>query len=90
MEESIRSRIDDILSKTQPSLGGARIKLREIREGIVIIDYDKALANPSCHVNRTQTTEELVAEILEDDLRAVVPNFEKVIVIEEGESPYDP
>lgn len=84
MNESIRSKIDDILSKTEPSLGGARVKLREVREGIVIIDYCKAPANPSCHVNRTQTTEELVAEILEDDLRAVVPNFEKVIVIEEG------
>ena len=76
--------VEEILSRVEPSLGGATIKLRQIEGGTVIVDFYRARTDSSCHANRTRTTEELVVEILEEDLRAAVPGFEKVIVADPG------
>ena len=77
--------VEEILSRVERSLGGASIKLRQLEGGTVIVDYHRARTDLSCHVNRTQATEELVAELLEEDFRAAVPGFERVIVVDGGD-----
>lgn len=83
MDESIVSKIEETLSKVRPSLGKADVQLKEIHEGVVVVEYRKAPSSIGvCHPDKTQTTRELVTEILEDALSKVVPDFEKVIVME--------
>ena len=81
MSENVTAQIEGILSKLKPSLGGADVKLLKIDDGIVVLHYQKALTNPSCHANKTQTTEELVAELLEDEFKELVPNFKEITVL---------
>lgn len=74
------AQVNVVLDKVRPSLGGADIRLKEMRDGIVVVQFRKALTNSSCHVDRTRTTEEVVAEVLEDELKQIVPGFDKVVV----------
>jgi len=82
MDDNIVDKVEETLSKIKSSLGGADVKLKEVNDGVVIVQYYKSLTNPSCHTNKTHTTRELVAELLDDGLREVVPDFKEVIVLE--------
>ncbi len=76
--------VENILSKLKPSLGGAAVRLRDIGEGIVTLEYLRPLSNSSaCHVDRTPITKEIVVEILEDHLKKIVPGFKKVFLVGE-------
>jgi len=84
MEQGLKEKIEDMLARVKPSLGGADIQLRDIQNGIVVLEYYKPLSNPSaCHVDRTRTTKEIVTEVLEDLLRETVPGFKKVTLLGE-------
>ena len=79
MEQEIKEKIEGMLARIKPSLGGTDVQLRDIGQGIVTIQYCKPLSNPSaCHVDRTRTTKEIVREVLEDELKKVLPGFRKV------------
>ena len=79
MEQEIKEEIEGMLARIKPSLGGTDVQLRDISQGIVTIQYCKPLSNPSaCHVDRTRTTKEIVREVLEDELKKVLPGFRKV------------
>jgi len=70
------------LAKTRPSLGGADIRLVDITEGIVSVEYYRPLSNPSaCHLDRTQITKDIIIEVLEDQLSKVVPGFKAVTLV---------
>ncbi|MCK4221918.1 MAG: hypothetical protein KAX25_03530 [Dehalococcoidia bacterium] len=76
--------IEGVFARIRPSLGGADVRLRGISQGVVTVQYYKPLSNPSaCHVDRTRTTQEIVAEVLEDQLRKVVPGFREVALLGE-------
>ena len=81
---SVEDEIEQVISRVNPSLGGARVKFVEVKSGAVVVQFFDPPSNSSCHANRTQTTEEIVAEILEDELKPIVPSFDKVIVVKEG------
>ena len=83
MDKDVTAEIKKVLKKISPSLGEAEVKLQEITEGTVVVTYQKALTNPSCHTMKTQMTGDVVAELLEEELRAIVPGFEKVVVVED-------
>lgn len=78
----MNEKIEGILGSIRPSLGGADIRLNDVSEGVVTLQYYKPLSNPSaCHVDRTKPTKDLVIEILEDKLKRVVPGFKMIIVL---------
>ncbi len=82
MDQELNGKVEDILSKLKPSLGGAAVRLRDIGEGIVTLEYLRPFSNPSaCHVDRTPITKEIVVEILEDHLKKIVPGFKKVVLL---------
>jgi len=82
MEQGLKEEIESILARIKPSLGGADVQLRDISQGIVTVQYCRPLSNPSaCHVDRTRTTKEIVTEVLEDQLKKVVPGFKKVTLL---------
>ena len=79
MDQRIHTTIEGVLAKVRPSLGGADVRLRNISRGIVTVEYYRPLVNPSaCHVNRTEVTKDIIIEVLEDQLRKVVPGLRKV------------
>ena len=82
MEQGLKEEIEGILARIKPSLGGADVQLRDISQGIVTVQYYRPLSNPSaCHVDRTRATKEIVTEVLEDQLKKVVPGFKKVTLL---------
>ena len=82
MEQQLNESIESILENVKPSLGGADIRLRSIEKGIVTLEYHKPLSNPSaCHVDRTKTTKDMVIEIIEDDIKRIVPDFKKINIL---------
>lgn len=82
MDEGLKKEIEGVLAKARPSLGGADVRLGNISQGIVTVEYYRPLSNPSaCHVDRTQITKDIIIEVLEDQLRKVVPGFRKVILL---------
>ena len=84
MEQGLKEKIEAVLAKVRPSLGGADIQLRNVQHGIVALQYYRPLSNPSaCHVDRTRTNKEIVIEVLEDQLRDIVPGFKKVTLFGE-------
>jgi hypothetical protein len=84
MKYQLSEKIESILAGVRPSLGGADIRLRDISEGIVTLEYHKALLNPyACHVGKTKATKEIVIEAVQDEIKTVVPDFKKVIVVGE-------
>jgi len=84
MKQILKEEIESVLARLKPSLGGADVQLRDISQGIVTVQYYRPLSNPSaCHVDRTRTTKEIVTEVLEDQLRKVVPGFRKVALLGE-------
>jgi hypothetical protein len=84
MEQRLKEEVESVLARTKPSLGGANVRLKDISQGIVRLQYCRPLRNPSaCHTDRTRTTKEIVTEILEGQLKKVVPRFRKVILLGE-------
>jgi len=84
MDRELHEKVENILSKIKPSLGGASVLLKDIGEGVVRLEYLRPLSNPSaCHVDRTRITKEIVVEILEDDLKKVIPGLKKVVLLGE-------
>lgn len=82
MEWEVEHKIKSVLTTIGPSLGGADLRFKNIKEGIVTIEYYKPLSNPSaCHVDRTQITKDIVIEVLEEQLEKVVPGFIKITLI---------
>ena len=76
--------IEDVLARIRPSLGGADVRLKGVSQGVVTVQYFKPLSNPSaCHVDKTRATREIVAELLEDQLKKVVPGFRQVALLGE-------
>jgi hypothetical protein len=84
VERELREKVEDILSKVKPSLGGADVRLKDISQGIVTLEYYHPLSNPSaCHVDRTLINKEIVKEVLEEQLKKVINDFKGVILLGE-------
>lgn len=84
VKNKLNEKVENILSKMKPSLGGASVLLKDIGEGVVRLEYLRPLSNPSaCHVDRTRMTKEIVVEILEDELKEVIPGFRRVLLLGE-------
>jgi len=80
----LNEKIERILDSIRPSLGGADIRLKDVTEGVVTLQYYKPLSNPSaCHVDRTKPTKDLIIELLEDKLKRLVPDYKTIIVLGE-------
>ena len=72
MEQGISEGVERILK---------HIRLEKVENGIVTLEYYKPLSNPSaCHVDRTRTTKDIIIEIIEEDLKGVIPDFKKIII----------
>jgi hypothetical protein len=83
LEGELREKVEDMLSKVKPNLGGADVRLREISRRIVKLEYYRPLSNPSaCHVDRTLISKKIVKEVLEEQLKKIMPDFKKVILLE--------
>jgi hypothetical protein len=83
IEQELSKKVEDILYNVKSSLGGADVRLREIRRGVVTLEYYRPLSNPSaCHVDRTLISKEIVKEVLEDQLKKMIPDFKEVILLE--------
>jgi len=81
MDPGLNQQIEKILSRIKPSLGGADVRLEDIGEGVVTLEYFRPVSNPSaCHVDRTRITKEIIIEILEDDLKKLIPDLKKIIL----------
>ncbi|MBN1255857.1 MAG: hypothetical protein JXA50_11335 [Deltaproteobacteria bacterium] len=85
MGQELEKKIEAELSRIKTSLGGADIRFVNISQGIVTVEYYKPLSNPSaCHIDRTQITEDIIVEVLEDQLSKVVPGFKAVTLVEKS------
>jgi hypothetical protein len=83
MEKELKEKIEGVLEKVRPSLGGADIRFGGISKGIVTVEYYRPLSNPSaCHIDRTQITEDIIVEVLEDQLSTIIPGFKSVTLEE--------
>ncbi len=81
MDALLNQQVENRLSRIKPSLGGADVRLKDIGEGVVTLEYFRPLSNRSaCHVDRTRITKEIVIEILEDDLRKLIPDLKKIVL----------
>jgi hypothetical protein len=84
MGRDLNEKVENILSRIKPSLGGANVLVKDIDEGVVTLEYHRPLSNPSaCHVDRTPITKEIIIEILEDHLKKEIPGFRKVVLFGE-------
>ena len=82
MDLELKETVENILTRIKPSLGGADLRLKDVDQGIVTLEYYRPLSNPSaCHVDRTRITKEMVIEILEVHLKEVIPGFRKVVLL---------
>jgi hypothetical protein len=82
MEQGFKEKIESVLKKVRPSLGGADIRFVNISQGIVTVEYYRPLSNPSaCHVDRTQITKDMIIEVLEDQLSKIIPGFKSVTLV---------
>ncbi len=81
MNAELNQQVGNRLSRIKPSLGGADVRLKDIGEGVVTLEYLRPLSNRSaCHVDRTRITKEIIIEILEDDLKKIIPGLKKIIL----------
>ena len=80
-DKEIAIRVNAVLDRVRSSLGGADIRLKEVRDGIVVVQFRKEITNRSCHASMTRTTEEVVAEVLEDELKEAFEGFSKVVLV---------
>ena len=65
MGQNIKDKVEAIVSGVRPSLDGADVRLKDINQGVVTLEYHRALSNPSaCHVDRTRITKEIIIEFL--------------------------
>ncbi len=81
MNAELNQQIENRLSRIKRSLGRADVRLKNISEGVVTLEYFRPLSNRSaCHVDRTRITKEIIIEILEDDLKKIIPNLKKIIL----------
>ena len=84
MERQLNDKVEGILAGIRPGLGGADVQLKDISQGVVTLEYHRPLSNPSaCHVDRTKVTKDIVAETLEAQLKRVVPEFKRIILLGE-------
>ena len=82
MEQQLKEKIEAMLAKVKPSLGGADIRFVNINQGIVTVEYYRPLLNPSaCHVDRTHITKDIIIEVLDDQLSKFVPGFKAVTLV---------
>jgi len=82
MDLELKEMVENILTRIKPSLGGADVRLKDVDQGIITLEYYRPLSNPSaCHVDRTRITKEMVIEILEVHLKEVIPGFRKVVLL---------
>jgi len=81
MDAELNQQVENRLSRIKPSLGGADVRLKDICEGVVTLEYLRPLSNRSaCHVDRTRITKEIILEILEEDLKKFIPDLKKIIL----------
>ncbi len=81
MDAELNQQVENRLSRIKPSFGGADVRFKELVEGVLTLEYVRPLSNPSaCHVDRTRITKEIIIEILEDDLKKVIPDFKKIVL----------
>jgi len=83
MEQGLDKKVESILESVKPSLGGVDIRLKDICQGVVTLEYHRALSNPSCHIDRTKMNKEMVIETLHDKLGVIVPGFKEIIILGE-------
>ena len=82
MEQELKAKIVALLADVKPSLGGTDLRLINLSQGIVTVEYCRPLSNPSaCHVDRTQITEDIIVEVLEDQLSKIIPDFKSVMLV---------
>lgn len=81
MDAELNQQVEKRLSRIKPSLGGADVRLKDLVEGVLTLEYFRRLSNPSaCHVDRTPITKKIIIEILEDDLKKIIPDLKKIIL----------
>lgn len=76
--------IEGVLAGIRPSLGGVDVRLKGVSRGVVTVQYYRPPSNTSaCHVDKTRATREIVAELLEDQLKKVVPQFRELTLLDQ-------
>lgn len=82
MNSVSEDKVREALARLGTMLGGAEVKLEDIKEGVVTVRYYRPFTNPSaCHIDRTKATKDVVLEVLEDVLRGVMPELKEVILV---------
>lgn len=82
MNSVSEDKVREALARLGTVLGGAEVKLADIKEGMVTVRYHRPLTNPSaCHLDRTKATKNIVLEVLEDVLREVMPELKEVVLV---------
>jgi len=82
MNSVSEDKVREALARLGTMLGGAEVKLEDIKEGVVTVRYYRPPTNPSaCHIDRTKATKSIVLEVLEDVLRGVMPELKEVILV---------
>ena len=84
MEKQLNEKIESILTKIRPSLGGANVRLKDIDKGVITLEYYRAISNPlACHVDRTKLTKDILIESLEDEFKRIIPDFKSIVILGE-------
>jgi Fe-S cluster biogenesis protein NfuA len=70
----MREKVEAVLSKIRPGLGGTSISLVDIRDGVVRVEIFVS----SC---ASGVSEEMAVELLEEELAREVPEVKEVVAV---------
>ncbi|MFC1945114.1 NifU family protein [Chloroflexota bacterium] len=71
----MRDKVEAVLSRIRPGLGGTQVSLVDINQGVVKVE----IFIPICG---SVVSKELVVELLEEELPTAMPEFKELVVIE--------
>ena len=84
MDDELLDKVRETVSRISRSLGKSEVELREISGGKVMVKYHEPPSSLGvCHPDKTQATEELAIEMIEEELKGIVPGFEQVVLIKD-------
>ena len=76
----MREKIEQVLAEAKPTLGTGDVILKDIKDGVVTIQFLKQVS--ACDIkSRGKMDSEFVQELLEDQIKEAVPEIKEVVVI---------
>ena len=81
----MKEKVEEILARLKPSLGGAEVLLEDADEGIVRLHYYKPCIGNTCSLvvgsGTVREMRRLVIETIEEQLKEKLPEIKEIIIV---------